>query len=148
MLLIAAGLLLIGGCSDNAPTDQNPIGSTKVTPGSTHTSSPVTTTGTGPAGASTPPPAGSTTTVTLRDTDKGRTINVKVGEPVTVTLTGTDWGFSDPKPASVLTAMSPPIVAKEPGTSSISFRAAKPGTATVTATKQSGDTFQITVIVQ
>lgn len=141
-------MLLIGGCSDNAPTAQPP-GTATGEPGSTtHTSSPVTTTGTGPAEASTPPPAGSTATVTLRDADKGKTITVKIGDPVTLTLTGTDWGFTDPKPPSVLTPMSPPIVAKEPGTSSVSFRAAKAGTATVTATKQNGETFQITVIVQ
>lgn len=141
-------MLLIGGCSDNsAPTAQPPSGAATPTTGSTSTSSPVVTTGTGPVDSSTPP-AGSTTTVTLRDADKGKTITVKVGEPVTLTLTGTDWGFTDPKPPSVLTAMAPPIVAKEPGTSSVSFRAAKPGTATVTATKQTGETFQITVIVQ
>lgn len=137
-------MLLTGGCGGStAPTAQSP----SLTATTTSTSSPVTTTGTGPAGVSTPP-TGSTSTVQLRDADKGRTITVKVGEPVTLTLTGTDWGFTDPKPASVLTPMSPPIVAKEPNTSSANFRAAKPGTATVTATKATGETFTITVIVQ
>lgn len=144
---MAAGILLLGGCSDNAPTAQNPIGSTNVGPGVTPASTTSSTsTGSGSAGPTTPP-AG-TSTVTLSDADKGRTITVKVGDPVTLTLTGTNWGFTDPKPPAVLTPMSPPIVNPEPANSSISFRAAKPGTATVTATRQTGETFQITVIVQ
>jgi hypothetical protein len=141
-------MLLIGGCSNTAAPTGQPSGGTG-TSGATSTSSPVTTTGTGPATASTPPTgSGSGTTTTLRDADKGKTITVKVGDPVTLTLTGTNWAFTDPKPPSVLTAMSPPIRNPEPGNSSISFRAAKAGTATVTATQATGATFQITVIVQ
>src|SRR5205823_1047564 len=72
-------------------------------------------------------------------------VSVAVGQTVTVTLTGADWRFVDPKPATVLTPSSPPVVAN--GATSISFRGAKPGTATATASR-GDETFTITVIVR
>jgi hypothetical protein len=148
-VVVCLAVLLLSGCTDNpsSPSAGQSTGSSGGgTPGPTLPPS-------GSGATSAPAPTGASSaqpgsTVTLRDADKGRTVTVKVGDPVELTLTGTDWGFTDPKPASVLTPMSPPIVAREPGNSSISFRAAKAGTATVLATKQTGDTFTITVVVQ
>ena len=148
VVLVAAGLAVLGGCSStpsSAPGGQSTTTGTTTSQPTTPSSPGSGQTGTGTATDTTPPAAA---TVTLRDADKGKTVMVKVGEQVTLTLAGTDWGFTDPKPPSVLTPMSPPIVAKEQGSSSISFRAAKPGTATVTANRAGGDTFQITVVVQ
>lgn len=147
-LVAAAAVALIGGCSSSTPTGQAPTDSASATLVSKLPSMPPESipTGAEPPPVSTPPPPGPT--VTLREADRGRTVTVKVNEVLTLTLNGTDWGFTDPKPPEVLTAMSPPIVAREPGTSSISFRAAKAGTAAVTATRTSGDTYQITVVVQ
>src|SRR5437762_2919118 len=115
---------LLSACTG---TPSTPSGNQSTSGGGTSTPPTVNTTGTGPAPAASGTPA-TTSPVTLRDADRGRTVTVKVGDPVTLTLTGLDWGFTDPNPASVLTPMSPPIVAAEPNTSSAKFRAAKPGT--------------------
>ena len=148
VVLVAAGLALLGGCSgtpSSAPTGTVNTTSTTAGQPSTPSSPGPGPTGTGSGTGTGAPPAPPTRT--LGAADKGKTVTVVVGEEVTLTLPGTDWGFTDPKPPSVLTAMSPPIVAKEPGTSSLSFRAAKPGKAIVTANR-GGDSFQITVVVQ
>jgi hypothetical protein len=146
VLVVGSLVALLGGCTNNPSTPSgSPSTGGAVTNPSTLPTGGASATSVEPTGTITPPPGA---TVTLRDADTGRTVTVKVGDPVTLTLTGTDWGFTDPKPPSVLTPMSPPIVAQEKGSSSVSFRAAKPGTATVTANRQSGASFQITVVVQ
>ena len=144
MLVVAVGVLLLGGCTSS------PSGSSgQSTSGRGGGTRPSTLPTTGGAVAttveSTPastPPVGPV--VALGDADKGKTVNVGVGQQVTVTLTGADWRFVDPTPATVLTPSSPPVVGN--GTTSISYRGAKPGTATATASR-GNDSYQIIVIV-
>jgi hypothetical protein len=140
MGMLVAGVLL-AGCSDSSSGGTSGNQTTGTSPGGTQASTPTPggTTGTG-AGAPAPGPV-----VALGDADKGKTVNVAVGQQVTVTLTGADWRFVNPTPATVLTPSSPPVVAN--GTTSISYRGAKAGTATATASR-GADTYVITVVVQ
>jgi hypothetical protein len=108
--------------------------------------------------------------VALGDADKGRTVTVRVGDQVVLTLASTYWKISDPTPPGLLVATGPPVVNATPpgggtcvpgggcGTVAVTFRASKPGTATATASRTScgeargcvnGEgSYQITIIVQ
>jgi hypothetical protein len=145
-ILVVLGMTLIGGCTSGATGGQPP-------------------TGTGQSGTTTP----AENTVTLGDTDKGRTVTVAVGAQVTITLQSTYWRFADPQPPAILTPVSTPLVNASPanspgcvpgqgcGTVTMSFRAAKPGTTTASATRTTcgeargcpGDegTYQVTITV-
>ena len=152
-VFVALGVALSAGCT-NSPTQPTGVSTTRTEPGGTTTG--------------TTTPVGNT--VTLGDADKGRTLTVAVGEQLTIILKSTYWRFADPKPPSVLTPMSAPVVVASPanssgcvpgqgcGTVTMSFRAAKPGTAIASASRTScgeargcvGDagSYQITVIVK
>ena len=141
--LLVVGVLVLGGCSSNSSPGASGTQSTRVSASVTHGSALPSAVGSSAAGTGVSAvPVGP---VALGDADKGKAVSVAVGQTVTVTLTGADWRFVDPKPATVLTPSSPPVVAN--GTTSISFRGAKPGTATATASR-GNETFTITVIVQ
>jgi hypothetical protein len=165
-VLVALGATLLAGCtsSPTATTGHPSTGVTATRPSTLPGGASATRTE--PGGTTTPPG----NTVTLGDADKGRTLTVAVGKQVTITLNSTYWRFVDPKPPSVLTPMSAPVVVASPanspgcvpgqgcGTVSISFRATKPGTTIASATRTTcgeargcvGDdgSYQITVIVQ
>lgn len=145
MGMLVAGVLL-AGCSDSSSGGTSGNQTTGTSPGGTQASTPTPggTTGTDGASVGSGAPAPGPV-VALGDADKGKTVNVAVGQQVTVTLTGADWRFVNPTPATVLTPSSPPVVAN--GTTSISYRGAKAGTATATASR-GADTYVITVVVR
>jgi hypothetical protein len=129
---LVLAVFLLGACGSPSPDPS--------TVSSAPTTSPATTS------TSTPPTTAGGTVLTLTDADKGRTVPVHVGDEVQVVLGSTYWTVQASSDPAVLASVGQPVVAPQPsgcvpgegcGTVTATFRAAGPGTATVSAGRTS-----------
>jgi hypothetical protein len=103
---------------------------------------------TGSPGSGSPTPASSPTsgTTIATDSDNGKTVELRVGDRLEVQLSSTYWNVTGSSNPSVLRAMGPAVVSPQPsgcvpgagcGLVTELFAAVSPGTAVVTASRNS-----------
>jgi hypothetical protein len=156
-VIVLALVLAVGGCGTKATPGS--VGSPSVSPslslaasvpGPSPTATPP---GPGPAPVATTPPAKSpapsptaaSTAAGFTDANKGQTVNVRVGQQFTVSLSSTYWEFQPLPDSTVLRSVGAPVTRPSPGcvpgggcgTVSASYMAAGAGRVTIVATRRS-----------